>query len=80
MLDVRLINANIITMDPAHPRAHQVGLWHGRIIALDDDAAVLPAKRVVDLQAATMLPGFIDAHVHLAWTGLRACSVSVAPC
>lgn len=67
-------------MDPGHPEAHQVGLWRGRIVALDDAAAVLPANRVVDLQGATVLPGFIDAHVHLAWTGLRARSVSVAPC
>jgi hypothetical protein len=80
VLDVRLVNANIITMDPDHPRAHQVGLWRGRIMALDDAAAALPASQVVDLQAATVLPGFIDAHVHLAWTGLRARSASVAAC
>ncbi|MGH4022105.1 MAG: amidohydrolase [Pseudonocardiaceae bacterium] len=67
-------------MDPGHPLAHEVGLWRGRIVALDDAAAALPAKRVVDLQAATVLPGFIDAHVHLAWTGLRAQGVSVTPC
>ncbi|MGH3941433.1 MAG: amidohydrolase [Pseudonocardiaceae bacterium] len=80
MLDVRLVNANIITMDPTHPQAHEVGLWRGRIVALDDAATALPARQVVDLQAATVLPGFIDAHVHLAWTGLRSRSVSVAPC
>jgi predicted amidohydrolase YtcJ len=80
MLDVRLTNATIVTMDPAHPEAHQMGLWRGRVVALDDAAAALPAVRVVDLQGATVLPGFIDAHVHLAWTGLRARSVSVASC
>ncbi|MGH4012760.1 MAG: amidohydrolase [Pseudonocardiaceae bacterium] len=80
MLDVRLVNATIITMDPDHPQAHQVGLWHGRVVTLDDAAAALPARRVVDLQGATVLPGFIDAHVHLAWAGLRARSVTIAPC
>lgn len=80
MLDIRLTNATIITMDPAYPEARQLGLWCGRIVALDDAAAALPAVRVVDLQGATVLPGFIDAHVHLAWTGLRARSVNVAPC
>lgn len=80
MLDVRLVNANIITMDPGHPQAHEVGLWRGRIVALDDAAAALPAGRVLDLQGATVLPGFIDAHVHLAWAGLRARSANIAPC
>ncbi len=76
VLDVRLVNANIITMDPNYPCAHELGVWRGRIVALDGAAASLPARRVVDLQAATVLPGFIDAHVHLAWTGLRARSVT----
>ncbi|MGH3901569.1 MAG: amidohydrolase [Pseudonocardiaceae bacterium] len=80
VLDVRLVNANIITMDPGYPLAHKLGLWNGRIVALDGAAACLPARQEVDLQAATVLPGFIDAHVHLSWTGLRARSVSVAPC
>ncbi|MGH3872917.1 MAG: amidohydrolase [Pseudonocardiaceae bacterium] len=74
------MNANIITMDPGHSHAHELGLWRGHIVALDGAAASLPAERVVDLQAATVLPGFIDAHVHLAWTGLRTRSVTVAPC
>ena len=80
MLDARLANANIITMDPGHPVAHQLGLWRGCIVALDDAAAMLPTRQVVDLQQATVLPGFIDAHVHLAWAGLRVRSISVAPC
>jgi predicted amidohydrolase YtcJ len=76
VLDVRLVNANIIMMDSGHPLAHELGLWRGRILALDGAAASLLAKRVVDLQAATVLPGFIDTHVHLVW----ARSITVAPC
>ena len=75
MLDLRLVNANIITMDPAHPVAHEIGIWHGRIFALDEE---LPAAQVIDLRGATVLPGFIDAHVHLAWAGLEEGGVSVA--
>ncbi len=78
MLDGRLVNANSITMEPGHPLAHELGLWRGHLVALDGAAAALPARRVVDLEAATVLPGFIDAHVHLAWTGLRSRSLSVA--
>jgi predicted amidohydrolase YtcJ len=77
-LDLRLVNGNIITMDPAHPVAHSIGVWGGRIVGLDD--ATVPAAREVDLNGATVLPGFIDAHVHLAWTGLSDGAFSVASC
>ncbi|MFD3545599.1 amidohydrolase [Streptomyces sp. NPDC058655] len=80
MLCTRLTNANILTMDPDHPVAHDLGIWHGRIVGLDDAVAMLPAHEVIDLQGATVLPGFIDSHVHLAWTGLKAATPSVAPC
>jgi predicted amidohydrolase YtcJ len=80
VLDLRLVGATVHTMDPGHPVAHQVGIWRGRVVALDDAATALPAARVVDLQGATVVPGFVDAHVHLVWAGLRARSASVAPC
>ncbi|GGM50663.1 amidohydrolase [Longimycelium tulufanense] len=79
MLDVRLVNANILTMDPGRPVAREVGIWRGRIVGVDDAVASLPARAEVDLEGATVLPGFVDAHVHLAWAGLRARSASVAP-
>jgi predicted amidohydrolase YtcJ len=70
MLDLRLTNATVLTMDPAHPVARQLGIWQGRIVGLDDEVSGLPARRVIDLAGATVLPGFVDAHVHLAWAGL----------
>lgn len=79
MLDLRLVNANVITMDPARPSARQLGIWHGRIVGLDEEVATLPAREEVDLDGATVLPGFIDAHVHLAWAGLSARTARVVP-
>ncbi|MEU4167078.1 amidohydrolase [Streptomyces sp. NPDC026665] len=78
MLCTRLTNARFLTMDPDRPVARELGVWRGRIVGLDEEIAALPARRVVDLQGATVLPGFIDAHVHLAWTGLKAATPSVA--
>ncbi len=78
MLCTRLTNARFLTMDPDHPVAHDLGIWHGRIAGLDEAVSGLPAREVVDLQGATVLPGFIDSHVHLAWTGLKAASPSLA--
>lgn len=80
MLCTRLTNARILTMDPCHPVARELGIWHGRIVGLDDAVAGLPAREVIDLQGATVLPGFIDSHVHLAWAGLKANSPSIAGC
>lgn len=80
MLDVLLANANILTMDEGRPAAGAVGIWRGRIVGVDEQVAGLPARRTVDLGGACVLPGFVDAHVHLAWTGVRAGSADVAPC
>ncbi|MEV0238598.1 amidohydrolase [Streptomyces sp. NPDC050674] len=78
MLCTRLTNARFLTMDPDHPVAHELGIWQGRIVGLDDAVTSLPAREVVDLHGATVLPGFIDAHVHLAWTGLQQTTPSIA--
>lgn len=79
MLDVLLTNARVVTMDPACPSAERIGLWGGRVVGVDGAVADLPARRVVDLQGATVLPAFLDPHVHLVWTGLAARSTRIAP-
>ncbi|MEU6569853.1 amidohydrolase [Streptomyces parvulus] len=78
MLCTRLTNARFLTMDPDHPVAHDLGVWRGRIVGLDEAATSLPAREVVDLHGATVLPGFVDAHVHLAWTGFKQNTPSIA--
>ncbi|MFC8996906.1 amidohydrolase [Streptomyces rochei] len=80
MLCARLTNARFLTMDPGRPVAHDLGVWRGRIVGLDEAVTSLPAREVVDLQGATVLPGFVDAHVHLAWTGLKQGTPSIAGC
>ncbi|BBC29305.1 Amidohydrolase family protein [Streptomyces graminofaciens] len=79
MLSTRITNVNVVTMDPARPTAHEVGIWQGRVVGLDEEVAGLSARRTLDLGGATVLPGFIDAHVHLAWAGLKAEAPGVAP-
>ncbi|MFI5855423.1 amidohydrolase [Streptomyces parvulus] len=78
MLCTRLTNARFLTMDPDHPVAHDLGIWRGRIVGLDEAVTSLPAREVVDLHGATVLPGFVDAHVHLAWTGFKQNTPSIA--
>jgi predicted amidohydrolase YtcJ len=63
-----LVNANVLTMDPARPRASAVAVAGGRITAVDE----IPAgtAHVVDVRGATVLPGFHDAHNHMTGFGL----------
>lgn len=68
MTDLLLLNGNIRTMDPARPRARSVACSGGLIESLD---AAPPAKRVIDLEGKTVIPGIIDAHVHLLNYGRR---------
>ncbi|SEE35996.1 hypothetical protein SAMN04489740_1221 [Arthrobacter alpinus] len=77
-LDLLLRNANIITMDEAQPRASSLGVWQGRIVGLDLDVDGMEAATVLDLDGATITPGFIDAHCHTVWFGLGLAELDVS--
>ncbi|HEX5568983.1 MAG TPA: amidohydrolase [Streptomyces sp.] len=69
MLDLKLTNARIRTVDDRRPRAHTLGVLAGRIVGLDETVADLPARTTVDCRGAVLVPGFGDAHNHMAWFG-----------
>src|SRR3984957_17603303 len=79
--ELLIVNANVITMDPARPRAAAVAVAGGRIAAVGDGAAdVLDGARpaaVIDLKGATLIPGFHDAHNHMAGFGLSLTEVDL---
>jgi predicted amidohydrolase YtcJ len=77
--DLLLVNANVLTMDPARPRARSVAVANGRIVAVDPDPAELRPREVADLTGATLLPGFHDAHNHMAWFGLTLSEADLRP-
>jgi len=64
-------NATIYTANPAQPRAKSMAIRAGRIVAIGDDMRALtgPKTRIVDLKGATVIPGLIDSHVHMAGLG-----------
>ncbi len=69
---ITLTNANVITMNPDQPRAGAVTVRDGRIALVSDTLdADQDQGPVLDLGGRTVLPGFIDSHVHLTWTGLQ---------
>jgi hypothetical protein len=77
--ELLLVNANVLTMDPARPRARSVAIAGGRIAALDPGPGDVGARDVVDLGGATVLPGFHDAHNHMAWFGRTLSEADVRP-
>lgn len=65
----------IHTVDPTTPTAEAFLVEDGRIVALGDYATLskmAPDAREFDLAGKTVLPGFIDSHVHVRELGMDA--------
>jgi predicted amidohydrolase YtcJ len=76
--ELLLANANVITFDPARPRARAVAVAAGRITAVGDTLEAGPGTRVIDLGGATVVPGFNDVHAHMEREGLKQQRPSLA--
>ena len=65
--DLVLLHARVLTQDPARPLARAVAVSGGRIVWVGDDPGPFldSAVRRVDCLGATLVPGFVDAHLHL---------------
>jgi predicted amidohydrolase YtcJ len=77
-----LLNGRVFTARPGEPPFDGgVAIVGDRIIAVGGDAAVTaiapPDAHRIDLDRRTILPGFIDPHNHLAFTGAELASVDV---
>ena len=75
--DLLLVNGNVLTMDPARPRATAVAVSGGRIVGVYDGQPDLSGKNLVDLKGATLIPGFHDAHNHMIGFGLTLTEVDL---
>ena len=68
--DLVLLEGKIITMNPNQPNAEAVAVKGNKIIQVDTNEAVskLIGKdtKIIRLNGKTVLPGFIDTHIHLA--------------
>lgn len=68
-----ITNAKVLTMDDAHPRAEAVALSGGRILSVgaraEVEALAGPSTRIIDAGGRTLLPGFVESHLHLVLGG-----------
>jgi predicted amidohydrolase YtcJ len=76
-------NARILTCDPRRPSAAAVAVRDGRIVAVGDETAVRPQvspdATAIDVSGRTLVPGFIDAHNHMACTAETFFAVDASP-
>jgi predicted amidohydrolase YtcJ len=63
-----IYNSNLLTFDPQRPSATAVAIDLGRVIAVGTDDEILSSFAIshkLDANGLTIIPGLIDAHIHL---------------
>jgi predicted amidohydrolase YtcJ len=67
--DLILINANIITFGNQTRKTQLVAIKDGNILAVKSNEAFTKLKdrksKIIDCQGKTVLPGFLDSHIHI---------------
>ncbi|NIZ12635.1 amidohydrolase [Phaeobacter sp. HF9A] len=67
--DLIILNASVLTMDDSTPRAEAVAVHGNRILAAGDAESLRalagPDTRIIDAHGGTLMPGFVESHLHL---------------
>lgn len=82
MADLLLYGGRVLTCDPNRPEAQAVAITAGKILAVGTEqelrAFVSPKTQTIPCAGRTVLPGFIDPHLHLfAWAS-RYCGTDLS--
>ncbi|MEM3464821.1 MAG: amidohydrolase [Candidatus Bathyarchaeia archaeon] len=68
-----ILNANVLTFNLRKPRAEALAIYGGEIVAVGSNEEIcryIGAKtRVIDAGGKTVVPGFVDCHVHMSSFG-----------
>lgn len=69
MANLIIHNANILTQNLHQPNAEAFAVGNGKIIAVGSNEEILSLQqsntKLIDANNKTVLPGFIDAHIHI---------------
>lgn len=80
--DIIIENARVLTLDDDRPRAEAIALAGNRILAVGSRDEVRafagPATRTIDARGGSVLPGFIDSHIHIFPGGVQLDSLQLA--
>ena len=73
--DIVVKNANVLTVDDLGTVAESFAVKNGKFVSVgtNTDTEMLsgPNTRILDLKGQTVIPGFIDAHIHVLSSGTR---------
>lgn len=69
LADIVIRNGRVLTMDAERPRADAIAIVGNRIAAVGTEAEIAgwvgASTRVIDAGGATVMPGFVESHIHL---------------
>ena len=69
--DLVFYNGQILTVDEQFTITEAVAVRDGKFLAVGDNQRILamagPQTRRIDLEGRTVVPGFMDTHLHSAW-------------
>lgn len=80
--DVIYSDGSIVTVNDAQPRAEALAVKDGRILAVGAKAEIEKAHKgqttkAIDLGGRTLVPGFVDGHMHVLALGAQAVGASL---
>lgn len=77
-----LVHGHIYTADPAHPWVEALAIRDGRIVVAGRDAEARRARArgapVIDLHGRTVIPGVVDAHMHLLFGAMEIAGLNLS--
>ena len=78
-----LVNARVLTLDPALPRAESVAIAGDTVLAVGNYADLCQFRHsrtaVIDCRGHTLIPGLNDAHCHLLATAAALTALDCGP-
>ncbi len=71
--DTVIVNANVVTLKAEKPKAEALAICDGKIVAVGSEAEIRKhigsETKVLDVGGKTVVPGFVDCHVHMTGFG-----------
>jgi len=68
-----ILNANIFTLNPKQPKAQALAIYEGKIVAVGSNQEIHmhigKNTKITDAKNKTIVPGFVDCHVHMTGFG-----------
>lgn len=81
--DLILINGNVLTMEPQTKKVNAVAIKDGVIVYVGNDNVALEFKNkkteIINLKGKTLMPGFIESHMHPTTFGIMLKEVECRP-